>query len=202
VLELAIGTGRIGLKLANRGLPLDGIEASTELVDLLRAKPGGEALDVTIGDFADVAVPGTYGLVFVVFNTLFNLTTQDEQVRCFRNVADHLEDDGLFVVECYVPSAVLPQRARQYVATEVVEQDEISLDVGLVDPVTQRVDKSHVVFTPAGIKFYPVVMRYAWPAEIDLMARLAGLRLKERWSGWKLEPFTAGSESHVSVYGR
>lgn len=200
-LELAIGTGRVGLKLAQRGIRVDGIEASQAMVDKLRAKPGGDRLDVTIGNYADVDVRGKYRLIFLVFNTLSNLQTQDEQVRCFQNVAAHLEDDGLFVVEAGVPD--LGQvRAGQYVEAEFVDLDAVGLDVARIDPITQRMDENHVVFGADGIRMYPVVTRYTWPSEMDLMARLAGMRLRERWGGWLREAFTAASRSQVSIYER
>jgi len=201
-LELAIGTGRIALPLAARGIEVDGIDLSPAMVDQLRAKPGGDRIPVTIGDFADVPVPGTYRLVFVVFNTLFNLLTQDDQVRCFENVAAHLTDDGTFVVEAFVPSFLHRLRDHQYVDAEAVGIDAVRLDVGRHDPVAQLLDESHVSLSPAGVRLTPIVTRYAWPSELDLMARLAGLRLAERWGGWSREPFDAASRLHVSVYGR
>jgi len=155
-----------------------------------------------MGDFADVSVEGAYRLIFVVFNTLFNLLTQDDQVRCFENVAAHLTDDGAFVVEAFVPTYLTRLRDDQYVNAEAIGVDEVRLDVGRHDPVTQRLEESHVVLSRAGVRLYPIVTRYAWPSELDLMARIAGLRLKERWAGWNREPFTAASGTHVSVYGR
>jgi SAM-dependent methyltransferase len=201
-LELAVGTGRIALPLAARGIRVDGIDQSAAMVARLRAKPGGDAIAVTMGDYADVAVDGTYALVFVVYNTLYNLLTQDDQVRCVANVADHLGDDGVFVVEAAVPSYLYRLPEGQYVDAEAVELGAVTLDVGRYDPVTQVLDESHVVLSPAGIEVFPIVTRYVWPSELDLMARLAGLRLVERWGGWSGEPFTAASPLHVSVYGR
>jgi SAM-dependent methyltransferase len=202
VLELAIGTGRIGLPLAAQGLVVDGIELSPAMIAQLRRKPGGDQIAVTPGNFADVAVDGFYRLIFVVFNTFFNLLTQDEQVRCFENVARHLTDDGVFLIEAEVPSLYMGLAGSQYVHAERVEVDEVRLDVARYDPVTQTLDESHVSLTVNGVELFPIVTRYAWPAELDLMARIAGLRLHERWSGWKREPFTADSRRHVSVYGR
>jgi hypothetical protein len=172
------------------------------MVTKLRAKPGGDQIAVTMGDFADVPVPGTYRLIFVVFNTLFNLLTQDDQVRCFANVSAHLTEDGAFVVEAFVPTWLTRLRNDQYVDAEAIGVDEVRLDVGRHDPVTQRIDESHVVLSREGVHLYPIVTRYAWPSELDLMARIAGLRLKERWGGWNREPFTSTSGTHVSVYGR
>jgi SAM-dependent methyltransferase len=201
-LELAIGTGRIALPLAAGGIRVDGVEISRDMVARLRAKPGGDRIAVTIGDFADVPVQGDYRLIFVVFNTLFNLLTQDDQVRCFENVAAHLTDDGVFVVETLVPTFLARLRDDQYVDAEAIGVDEVRLDVGRHDPVTQTLDESHVVLTREGVRLYPIVARYAWPSELDLMARIAGLRLQERWGGWQHEPFTAASRLHVSVYAR
>ena len=201
-LELAIGTGRIALPLAARGVPVDGIDISAAMVARLRAKPGGEAISVTIGDFAEVPVTGSYRLVYVVFNTLFNLLTQDAQVRCFENVAAHLTDDGSFVIEAFVPTFLYRLRNDQYVDAEAIGVDEVRLDVGRHDPVRQMLDESHVSLSQHGVAVSPIVCRYAWPAELDLMARLAGLRLRDRWGGWNREPFTAPSALHVSVYGR
>ncbi|MBG7603525.1 MAG: class I SAM-dependent methyltransferase [Actinobacteria bacterium] len=201
-LELAIGTGRIGLPLAARAVQVDGIEISQPMVDRLRAKPGGNEISVTIGDFADVAVSGSFRLIFVVFNTFFNLLHQNDQVRCFENVAAHLDDDGAFVIEAFVPSFLYRLRDDQYVDAETIEVDEVRLDVGRHDPVAQLLDESHVSLTNAGVRVTPIVARYAWPSELDLMARIAGLQLQERWAGWNNEPFTSASERHVSVYGK
>lgn len=202
VLELAIGTGRIALPLAATGVRVDGIDISASMVAQLRDKPGGDQLEVTIGDFADVPVPGTYRLIFVVFNTLFNLLTQHDQVRCFENVASHLTDDGAFVVEAFVPSYLYRLRSDQYVDAEAIDIGEVRLDVGRHDPVSQILDESHVSLSRKGVKVNPIVTRYSWPTELDLMARIAGLRLRQRWGGWKNEAFTSLSERHVSVYGR
>jgi SAM-dependent methyltransferase len=201
-LELAVGTGRIAIPLAARGLVVDGIDLSPPMVARLRAKPGGDRIAVTMGDFADVPVAGRYTLVFVVFNTLFNLLTQDDQVRCFENVATHLTDDGVFVVEAFVPTFLHRLRDDQYVDAERIDVMRVWLDVGRHDAVAQRLDETHVALSADGVRLYPVVCRYAWPSELDLMARIAGLRLKERWGGWSQEPFTASSPLHVSVYGR
>jgi hypothetical protein len=201
-LELAIGTGRIALPLAARGVHVDGIDISPAMVAKLLQKPGGEGISVTMGDFADVPVPGSYRLVYVVYNTLFNLLTQDEQVHCFESVAAHLTDDGAFVVEAFVPTFLARLRDDQYVDAEAIGVDQVWLDVGRHDPVTQRLDESHVSLTSDGVRLYPIVTRYAWPSELDLMARIAGLRLKDRWADWSREPFTSTSARHVSVYGR
>lgn len=211
-LELAIGTGRIALPLAARGIRVDGIDISPAMVAQLRAKPGGEEMSVTIGDFADVPVPGAYRLIYVVANTLFNLLTQDDQVRCFENVAAHLTDEGSFVIEAFRPDFLYRLRDHQYVDAEAIEVDEVRLDVARHDPVTQLLEESHVTLSRDGVRLNPIVTRYAWPSELDLMARIAGLRLKQRWGGWDREPFSASSagiigrgrigSNVVSVYGR
>jgi SAM-dependent methyltransferase len=200
-LELAIGTGRVALPLAARGIRVDGVDVSPAMVSKLRAKPGGEAISVTMGDFADVPVEGRYQLVYLVFNTLFALLTQDDQLRCFENVAGHLTDDGVFVIEAFVPDLRRFERD-QHVGATAVRVDQVQLEVSRHDAVAQRVDSSHVIFSGGGVRLYPVAVRYAWPSELDLMARVAGLRLVERWEGWTREPFRGTSDTHVSVYGR
>jgi SAM-dependent methyltransferase len=201
VLELAIGTGRLALPLAARGLEVHGIDASERMVEKLRAKPGGAAIPVTMGDFADVPVEGTYRLVFIAFNTLFALLTQDGQLRCFANVARHLTDDGTFVIEAFFPDLARFDRDQRTDATWV-GRDRVIIDASRHDAVEQRVDSQHVVITEEGTKLYPVSIRYAFPSELDLMARLAGLELRERWGSWRRERFTAESRRHVTVYGR
>jgi hypothetical protein len=201
-LELAIGTGRIALPLAARGIRVDGIDISAAMVAKLREKPRGDRLNVTIGDFADVDVEGEYRLIYVVFNTLFNLLTQDDQVRCFENVAGHLTDDGSFLVEAMVPNSFYRLQNDQYVETEAIGIDSVRLDVARHDPVNQLLEESHVTLSSKGVSLNPIVTRYAWPSELDLMARIAGLRLKGRWAGWKRQPFTSRSRRHVSAYGR
>jgi SAM-dependent methyltransferase len=201
VLELAIGTGRIALPLAARGIAVHGVDLSPAMVARLRQRPGGDQLPVVIGDFADVPVPGRFRLIYVVYNTLFNLLTQEAQVRCFENVATHLTEEGAFVVEAFVPSYLHRLRDDQYVDAEAVGVDTVRLDVARHDPVTQLLYENHVTLTAAGLHLNPIVTRYAWPSELDLMARLAGLRRRDRWAGWQREPFTAASRLHVSVYG-
>ena len=197
-LELAVGTGRIAVPLAERGVPVDGIELSSAMVARLRTKPAGADLEVWPGDMSRVETGRRYRLVYLVFNTLFNLLTQDDQVRCFRNAARHLADDGVFVVEAGVPSAWTAEH--DYVRPERVGLDSVTFDVCHYDPVTQILEENHVTLTADGIRFGPIVCRLVWPTEMDLMARLAGLRLRDRWAGWSDEPFTAASERHVSVY--
>jgi hypothetical protein len=201
-LELAIGTGRIALPLAALGVRVDGIDFSPSMLAKLRSKPGGDHIAATLGNFADVAVPGTYRLIYIVFNTLFNLLTQDEQVRCFENVAAHLTDDGVFVIEGGLPTEFCRLRNNQYVDLEALDLDRVCLDVARYDPVTQVLEEIHVTLSSSGTRLGPIVTRYAWPSELDLMARIAGLRLKDRWSNWSREPLTSTSKNCISVYGR
>ena len=196
-LELAIGTGRIAVPLTELGVEVDGIELSAAMVEVLEAK--GCDLDVWVGDMTAVDTGRSYGLVYLVFNTIFNLLTQDEQVACFENAARHLDDDGVLVVEAAVPSAWLPSDS--YVRPERVETDAVTFDVCSYDPVTQVLDENHVRIDATGTHFGPISCRLAWPTELDLMARLAGLRLVERWGGWHRQPYT-GRDQHVSVYAR
>jgi hypothetical protein len=202
VLELGIGMGRIALPLAACGIRVDGVDLSPAMIAQLRSKPGGDQISVTMGDFADVPVLGGYRLIFIVWNTLFNLLTQEHQVRCFQNVADRLSDDGTFVVEAYVPAFLYRLRNDQYVDAEAIRVDEVQLDVLRHDAATQMIEESHVSLSAAGVHLNPVVQRYAWPSELDLMARIAGLRLQNRWGGWNRERFDSTSSLHVSVYGR
>jgi hypothetical protein len=202
-LELAIGTGRIGLPLAARGIRVDGIDNSPAMVDKLRTKPGGDEISVTIGDFADVDVTGAYRLVFLVANTLGNLLTQDNQVRCFENVAAHLTDDGVFVVEHYMTAWLYQLQNDQYIQAEAIDVGYVALDAARHDPVKQTLEESHVILTRDRVRLYPIVTRYVWPSEMDLMARIAGLRLQDRWGGWSREPFTSNPRGNcISVYGR
>jgi SAM-dependent methyltransferase len=201
VLELAIGTGRLALPLAERGLELHGIDASEAMVAKLREKPGGERIPVTMGDFADVKVEGRYPLIFIGFNTFFALLTQEDQLRCFANVEQHLADAGLFVLEGFFPDLARYDRD-QRVNVLRLDTGEVMLDAVRHDPIAQRIQATHVVITEEETKLYPINLRYAFPSELDLMARLASLELKERWGSWGKEEFTARSQRHVSVYGR
>lgn len=200
-LELGIGTGRVALPLVKRGVAVYGIDASQAMIDQMRAKPGGGALPVTIGDFADFRVAGRFELIFVVFNTFFALLTQEAQVQCFRRAAEHLAGGGVFLIETFVPDPARFVRG-QHLSVSRIEPDLVMLDVARHDRAKQRVDSQHLLFSETGTRLYPVRLRYAWPAELDLMARLAGLRLRVRWSGWDGAPFTGRSESHVSIYER
>ncbi len=198
-LELASGTGRITLPLVRAGVSVDGIELSQDMIDRMREKPGGDAIVVRIGDMSQVAMERRYDLVYLVYNTIGNLLTQEDQVGCFENAARHLADDGAFVLECRVPVApTWPEHQR--VSAERVEVGFVGLDVCRYDPVTQILDNGHVRIGPDGVQIDPIRLRLANPPEFDLMARLAGLRLRERWGGWNREPYTAASWRHVSVY--
>lgn len=199
-LELAIGTGRIALPLSDRGIRVDGIEQSEAMVERLRAKPGGAELDVALGDMARVQLPGRYALVYLVFNTIHNLLTQDEQVRCFENAARHLGPDGVFLVETGVPWR--GPREGSYIEVGAVSLDEVRLSPHTYDAMTQVLDINHLRLGPSGISMSPISLRLVYPSELDLMARIAGLRLRDRWGGWKREPFTHESRRHVSVYER
>jgi SAM-dependent methyltransferase len=200
-LELGIGTGRIALPLSQRGIEVHGIDASLSMVAKLRAKPGGDRIRVTIADFATVPIEGRFSLVFVVFNTFFGLLTQADQLACFQAVARHLTGDGRFLIEAFVPDLSRFDRG-QRVAALSVGADAVGLEASVHDRVAQRVTSQHVLMSKGGVELYPVQLRYAWPSELDLMARLAGLRLRERWGGWSREPFSAASASHVSLYER
>ena len=198
-LEFAIGTGRIALPLKRAGVHVDGIEQSEHMVDRMREKPDGHNVRVIIGDMAHASMGHTYGLVYLVYNTIGNLLTQDDQVRCFKNAARHLTDNGVFVLECRVPAApTRPQR--QFVNTERLAADHVTLDIGRYDPVTQVLDENHVSISADSISLSPISLRLAHPPEFDLMARIAGLRLRDRTAGWNGEAFTADSWRHVSVY--
>lgn len=199
-LELAIGTGRIAIPLAERGVDVDGVDLSQAMVDQLRAKPGGEKLHVVVGDMRDTVVRGPYRLAYLVFNTLGNVLTQDGQVQVFRNAASQLTGDGVFVVEISVPWAWVNPLEPGYVRPEYVGAGKVRLDVVEYDPVTQVANENHVTLDEGGVRFGPIAQRVVSPAEMDLMAQLAGMRLRERFGGWGGEPFTAASNAHVSVY--
>jgi SAM-dependent methyltransferase len=201
VLELAIGTGRISLPLAGRGVQIHGVDISEEMVARLREKPGGAEIRITMGDFSKVDYGSTFPLIFLAFNTIFGLETQEDQVRLFENVARHLTEDGIFVVEGFVPDLTRYQRD-QSISVLKIERDSVDLDLARHDPVAQRIDVQVATVGAGGTKLRPIRLRYAYPPELDLMARLAGLRLRERWGGWRREEFGPRSTSHVSVYER
>jgi SAM-dependent methyltransferase len=196
-LELGIGTGRIALPLARRGVPVHGIDMSRAMVARLRAKPDGDGIDVTIGDFATTRVDETFSVAYLVFNTIMNLTTQAAQVDCFRNVAAHLAPGGCFVVEVMIPELrKLP--AGQNVVPFHVSPTRWAFDA--YDVATQAVSSNYVEVVDGRGEYRSIPFRYVWPAELDLMAQLAGLRLRERWEDWTREPFTSESGKHVSVW--
>jgi SAM-dependent methyltransferase len=196
-LELAIGTGRIALPLAARGVPVHGIDMSRAMVTRLRAKPGGDAIGVTIGDFATTRVDGTFSLVYLVFNTIMNLTTQEAQVTCFRNVAAHLEAGGCFVIEVRVPDLRRLPPGQDVLPWRVSPEELVCYSF---DFATQAMRGHYARFTEGHGEYSTIPFRYVWPAELDLMAQLAGMRLRDRWAGWTREPFTSESRQHVSVW--
>jgi trans-aconitate methyltransferase len=200
-LELGIGTGRVALPLSARGVRVHGIDVSEAMVARLRAKPGSDDIGVTIGDFASTRVPGNFSLAYLVYNTITNLTTQEEQVQCFRNVAAHLDLGGCFVIEVGVPDLRrLPpgETARVFSA----DPTHVGIDE-YTDMTAAQISYSHHYYVVGDkLEIFSAPYRYVWPSELDLMARLAGMRLRERWSGWDREPFTGESTSHVSVWER
>jgi len=196
-LELGIGTGRIALPLAQRGVQVHGIDVSNAMVARLRAKPGGQDIGVTIGNFATTSVGGSFSLAYVVFNTILNLTTQEAQVACFRNVAAHLESGGCFVVEAMIPEL---QRLPPGETFRVFSASENYWGIDEYDVATQGLTSHHLEIVDGRLERVSMPFRYAWPSELDLMAQLAGMSLRERWSGWKKEAFTSESREHVSVW--
>lgn len=196
-LELGIGTGRIALPLAQRGVPVHGIELSQAMVARLHAKPGGEDIGVTIGDFATTNVEGSFSVAYLVANTIMNLTTQAAQVACFRNVAAHLEPSGCFVIEVIVPAL---QRLPPGETFYVFDWGETHWGIEEYDVANQGSISHHFRVVDGKIELRSIPFRYVWPAELDLMAQLAGMELRERWATWKREPFTSDSRKHVSVW--
>ena len=197
VLELGIGTGRIALPLAARGISVHGIDLSEAMVARLRAKPGAQWIEVTIGDFATTRVGGEFSLAYLVFNTIENLTTQDEQVACFANVSAHLEPGGCFVVEVEVPQL---QRLPPGETVRPFDVGPTHLGFDELDVARQGLISHHWSLVDGVWDAASIPFRYVWPAELDLMARLAGMTLRERWGGWQREPFTSESTKHVSVW--
>ena len=196
-LELGIGTGRIALPLARRGVRVQGIDLSEAMVAELRAKPGAEQIGVTIGDFATTTVEGTFSIAYLVFNTILNLTTQDEQVACFQNVAAHLEPGGCFVIEVGVPGL---QRLPPGETFQPFTVTATKLGFDEYDVASQGLISHHYRVVDGQLEVMSMPFRYVWPSELDLMARLAGMTLRERWSTWRREPFTSDSTKHVSVW--
>ena len=196
-LELAIGTGRIGLPLSARGVPVHGIELSNAMAARLRRKPGGNAIAVTIGDMATTKVDGTFTLAYLVFNTINNLTSQAAQIACFGNAASHLAPGGRFVIETSVPPLRHLPPGQDILGYRASPGRLVSYSF---DHATQRYSGHYAEFTDGTAQYRTIPFRYAWPSELDLMAQLAGLRLRDRWAGWNREPFTTDSRSHVSVW--
>jgi SAM-dependent methyltransferase len=199
-LELGIGTGRVALPLAEAEVEVHGIDASEAMLAKLRAKPGGGDVPVTVGSFAEFSLETRFALIYVIFNTFFGLLTQDEQVSCFESVARHLTPEGAFVMQAFVPDVTRFDARNQRVAAEMVGTEGISLEASSHDPFAQRTDSAHMVIRDGNIRIYPVRIRYAYVSELDLMARLVGLRLRERWGGWLREPYPSRSGMHVSVW--
>jgi SAM-dependent methyltransferase len=196
-LELGIGTGRIALPLAERGVPVHGIDLSSAMVARLREKAGGSEIGVTIGDFSTTVVEGTFSVAYVVFNTIGNLTTQAAQVACFRNAAAHLVAGGCFVIELEIPEI---QRLPPGDTFRVFEASPTHWGIDEYDLAEQRLTSHHFGLVEGRFELFSLPFRYVWPAELDLMAQLSGLTLRERWSGWNREPFTSDSRKHVSVW--
>ncbi len=196
-LELAIGTGSIALPLARRGVPVHGIDMSRAMVARLRAKPGGDDIGVTIGDFASTRVEGSFSVVYLVFNTIMNLTTQQAQVDCFRNAAAHLAPGGCFVVETMVPDLRRLPPGQDAVPFQV-SQDRFAFD--WYDVTTQAMSSNYIDLTDGQGEYRTIPFRYVWPAELDLMAQIAGMTPRDRWDGWNRQPFTSESRQHVSVW--
>jgi SAM-dependent methyltransferase len=201
-LELAIGTGRIALPLRARGVEVSGIDISEEMVAKLRAKPGGEAIPVTAGDFADVGVDDSYPLIYLSFNTIFGLLTQERQVDCFQNVAAHLEPGGRFIIDCFVPDVKRFDHHNTRMAVSSIDAvDRHTYEMSIYDSVNQRITTHIVRRTSDGESVVlPVEIRFAWPSELDLMARLAGLELEDRFGWYDLRPYTERSTNHMSIY--
>jgi SAM-dependent methyltransferase len=199
VLELGIGTGRIALPLAQRGIRMHGVDASPAMVEKLRGKPDGAEIPVEMGNFANLKIGGRFSLIYVVFNTFFALLTQEDQVRCFTRVAKRLTPDGAFVIEAFFPDLSQYDRG-QRTETRLLSDDRTIMAATRVDAASQYVRSQHIVIDEGGIHRYPVELRFAYPPELDLMARIAGMRLRERWGGWDRRPFTSESANHVSVY--
>ena len=192
-LEFAIGTGRIALPLAARGVPVAGIDLSEPMVAHLRAKPGGDAIDVTIGDMTTTRVDGSFSVVYLVYNTIGNVTTQNAQVACFENAARHLEPGGCFVVELGVPDLQRLPPGERFVVFDVSDRHA---GIDEYDVLTQTLVSHHYYADAYG----SMPFRYVWPSELDLMARIAGMKLRDRWADWDRSPFTAESRKHVSVW--
>ena len=199
VLELGIGTGRIALPLAERGIKMYGVDASLAMVEKLRGKPGGADIPVEIGNFANLKIGGRFSLIYVVFSTFFGILSQEEQVRCFTRVAKRLTPDGVFVIEAFMPDLTRYDHGQRTWTTLISDERTIML-VAKLDAASQRVHSQLVAIEDSGVHRYPAELRFAYPPELDLMARIAGMHLRERWGGWDRRPFTSESANHISVY--
>lgn len=195
-LELAIGTGRIAIPMAEQGIQISGLDGSPEMLAKLEEKKGSLSIPTTVADMSDYKMSDTFGFAFLIFNTFYNLTSQQAQVNCFRATADHLESGGHFLVEMFVPDFDFFSGIR----LRDLDMNSMVLEGAKHDPVTQTVEFQRATLKDGGISLRPLAMRYAWPSEIDLMAKLAGLELESRWSDWNKSPFTADSKMHVSLY--
>lgn len=198
-LELGIGTGRIALPLQDTGVDVHGVDASPSMIERMRAKPGGEFIPVTMGSFANQPQEGQFSLVYVMFNTFFALLTQDDQIACFENVARLLLPGGTFLIEVFIPD-LARYSDRQTVRASRVDTDGVHLDVTSVDILNQIITSQHIMLTNSGNRVYPVKLRYTFPAELDLMARQAGLRLRARWGNWDRSPCNPAGGKHISIY--
>ncbi|MEU8176913.1 class I SAM-dependent methyltransferase [Microbispora hainanensis] len=199
VLEFGIGTGRLALPLTARGLAVAGVDGSADMVAVLRGKPGGDRIPVTVGDFSEARVEGRFALVLLAYNTVFALPSQDAQVRCFHNAAAHLRPGGRFVIEAWVPD---PTAFRDRTSLRLLSlgDDEVVVEAARLSPAEQFMHTTRLRMTADGLRLLPVNHRYAWPCELDLMARLAGMGREHRWADWSGAPFTDDSRAHVSVY--
>lgn len=199
-LELGIGTGRIALPLHEKGVQVQGIDASEAMLSKLRSKPNGSEVEVFTGSFAEFKLDKRFQLIYVVFNTFFNLTTQEEQVGCFKAVRENLSTDGVFLMEVFVPN---PCRFVDYQTVRAIDlaEERVRLEISQLDPIAQQVTSQHTLISKDGVSFHPVRLRYAWPSELDLMAQIAGLSLRHRWGSWSKAEFGKHSQAHISVYG-
>ena len=199
VLELAIGTGRVALPLAATGIQVHGLDASTEMIEAMRRKPGGADVPVTVADLADFRLDGRYTMIYLVLHGLFWLQSQDDQVACFRRAAEHLHRGGLFITETFVPD---PSRFQSHGTMQVHDAgaSHVWIEAGTHDRARQQVMENHIMIRESGIKLYPSSMRYAWPAELDLMARLAGMENVGRYGDWTGQSFSKWSDDHIGVY--
>jgi SAM-dependent methyltransferase len=199
VLELGVGTGRVALPLQQMGLEVWGVEASPAMATQLRAKPGSEHIHLVVGDFMEMPVEGSFTVIYAVYSTFFGLLSQNDQVRCFRNIASHLDPRGVFLLQAFFP-AVWPGTAGNRLEVGRLI-GHLRLDAIQHDPVSQTIVGSHILVADGAVNSFPVRIRYAWPTELDMMARLAGMELRHRWGGWHAEPFTMTCPEHISIYG-